>query len=368
MGLCFDRPDSALQGLKASERLGGLAPFGDFESFDIPQTSDRLRFAWDHFRSVVFRRPYTWYTHDVNRVKGRLRALLKDGNFDVVHMDSMDLIALLPELQEIPVVVTHHNVESLLLRRRADSATNRLVRWYLSHQARLLETAERWWLPRVALNLAVSEGDAALFRGIAPAAKLAVVPNGVDTEYFTPSSGPVDGCVFVGGTSWYPNLDALEWFVADVLPRLRVRGMQSQVTWVGRASAEELERYNRIPGFRLTGYVPDIRPFVHSAACFIAPIRVGGGTRLKLLDAWAMGKAVVSTSSGAEGLNYLDGENILIADSAELFADRVMIALTDAGRRTSLEAGARSVAEREYGWQVIGAKLRSLYFSLLKAL
>ena len=366
MGLCFDRPDSALQGMSVSERLGGLVPFGSFESFEIPQAGDRLRFVWDHLRSLVLRRPYTWYIHDVNRVKARLRVLMKGGSFDVVHMDSMDLIALLPELRDIPVVVTHHNVESSLLRRRAEAAPNKLVRWYLSHQARLLEIAERWWLPRVALNLAVSEGDAALFLGIAPTAKLAIVANGVDTEYFNPSNVPVDGCVFVGGTSWYPNLDALEWFVADVLPRLRVRGMHAQVTWVGRASPEEIERYNRIPGFRLTGYVPDIRPYVHSAACFIAPIRVGGGTRLKLLDAWAMGKAVVSTSSGAEGLNYVDGKNILIADSAESFADRVMVALTDAGRRRSLEAEARSVAVREYSWQVIGAKLRSLYFSLLK--
>ena len=363
-GLCFDRPDNALKGMTIAERLDGIAGYGRFEVVAIPQSSSRIRFGWDHCRSVVMRRPYTWYIHDVPEVRKRLRALLKKDAYDAVHVDSLDLVALLPELEGLPVALTHHNVESSLLQRRARRESNRIVSAYLSHQASLLDRAERYWIPRVALNIAVSKGDAESFARVAPTANIAVVPNGVDTEYFSPMAEQTDGCVFVGGTSWYPNLDALEWFVAEVLPHLRSLGMQGQVVWVGRATPAQLERYNHVPGLRLTGYVPDIRPFVRAASCFIAPLRVGGGTRLKLLDAWAMGKAVVSTSLGAEGLEIAEGENILIADTARDFAKHVMLVLEDSLVRSRLEEGARGIAEREYSWDVLGKRMRSLYMSL----
>ena len=149
-------------------------------------------------------------------------------------------VALLPELRRLPVVLTHHNVESTLLKQRAERARNPATAYYLGFQASLLRRAEQEWLSLVAANVAVSDKDAAEFRQIAPGARVEVVPNGVDTDYFHPKVGPTAGCVFVGGTSWYPNLDGLEWFVAEILPRLRGRGMTEEVTWVGRATGAEL--------------------------------------------------------------------------------------------------------------------------------
>src|SRR5690606_7086949 len=129
--------------------------------------------------------------------------------------------------------------------------------------------------------------------------------------------------VFVGGYSWYPNRDALYYFGEEILPRIR-RTTNVAVTWVGRAPTSVIDECSRKYGIRLTGYVEDIRPFVESAACYVVPLRIGGGTRLKILDAWAMGKAVVSTSVGCEGLQAVDRENILIRDDADAFASSVV--------------------------------------------
>jgi polysaccharide biosynthesis protein PslH len=351
--LCFDRRDRATAHLSLASRLDALAALGHFEAFPIPQDGSRARFVWDHARSVASGQPYTWYVHDSAAFNARLISILAERRFDLVHVDSLDLVRLLPLVQFLPTVCTHHNVESELLRRRGGP--------YLSFQANAIERAERHWLPRVALNVAVSPDDARALRDLAPNAKVAVVPNGVDTEYFKPCHQGESGCVFVGGTSWHPNRDALHWFVEDVLPRLRQRGIEPTVTWVGRATDAERKQFSRVDGLRLTGYVDDIRPYVASAACYIAPLRVGGGTRLKLLDAWAMGKAIVSTPIGAEGLGARHGVDMLLADSAEEFADSIALLLRDETLRQRIGAEARRTAVERFSWTKIGETVRALY-------
>jgi glycosyltransferase involved in cell wall biosynthesis len=163
--------------------------------------------------------------------------------------------------------------------------------------------------------------------------------------------------VFVGGTSWFPNRDALEWFTAEVLPALRRLGVDTLVTWVGRCTPQERARGDGIAGLRMTGYVDDIRPYLERAACFIAPLRVGGGTRLKLLDAWAAGKAIVSTRAGAEGLDAVHEGDLLLADSADEFASCVARTLADAALRRRLGTAGRARAERDFSWPHIGARL-----------
>lgn len=358
--LCFDRRDAALAGSSLEERVAGIAPYAAVDVFAIPQDGSRRRLVADHLRSMVRRRPYTWYVHESRAALARLRALLATTRFDVVHVDSLDLVRLLPELGALPVVCTHHNVESQLLRRRAGTEPP-VRRAYLRHQAGLLEAAERAWLPRVRANVTVSDEDADTFRAMVPGARCVTIPNGVDVEFFRPLDVPQQGCVFVGGTSWYPNRDALAWFAADILPRLRALGVADEVAWVGRARDEERTEYERHAGLRLTGYVDDIRPHVAAARCFIAPLRVGGGTRLKLLDAWAMGKAIVSTTIGAEGLGARHEHDMLLADTAEDFAQAVRRVLADDALRRRLERNARIAAVERFGWEAIGARMRALY-------
>ncbi len=205
--------------------------------------------------------------------------------------------------------------------------------------------------------MAVSGEDRRRFGRLAPGAPFAVVPNGVDTHTFRPASVPQAGVVFVGGYSWYPNRDALAHFAEDVLPLLRAQVPGVQVRWVGRAPDEVRREYRERHGMELTGYVEDIRPSVHQAACYVVPLRVGGGTRLKILDAWAMGKAVVSTSVGCEGLDARDGENILVRDDPAEFAAAVRRVLEDDALRARLGEAARRTAEEVYEWEVIGRSM-----------
>ena len=365
-GLCYDRPDPHLAGVPLDERMAAMARHGRFTLLPIPQCSSRARLAFDHARSILTRRPYTWYVHDSGAARSSLLGLLARFDPDIVHVDSLDMVRLLPLLGSRPTVVTHHNVESQLLERRAAGERSMARRRYLHWQAAALRRAESHWMPRVALNVVVSPEDEAEFRRLAPAARFAVVPNGVDVEHFRPSRGPTTGSVFVGGTTWHPNRDALHWFVAEILPRLRAKGEHSTVTWVGRATAEERERYAGVGGLRFTGYVDDIRPYVDAAACFIAPLRFGGGTRLKLLDAWAMGKAVVSTSAGAEGLGGRSGYDLLLADEPDHFADAMLRVLRNQDLEHRLGARGRESAVARFSWPVIGSGMSRVYHDIAR--
>lgn len=363
-GLCFYRQDPAAETMSLADRLDHLSQFGSWRAIPIPQQESRVRLVADHLRSILTARPYTWYMHDSGKFERELRAALAR-SYALVHLDSLDLVRYAPLVAGLPLTCTHHNVESSLLRRRARGSHNPVLRRYLGLQARFLEGVERHWLPRMSLNIAVSSEDLAELSKLNPQAKLALIPNGVDTDYFSPTDSAGPGAVFVGGTNWFPNRDALQWFVSEVLPLLRERGYRDSITWVGFCTPEERHRYAGIAGFTLTGYVADVRPYISAAACFIVPLRMGGGTRLKVLDAWSMGKAVVSSRIGCEGLAVEAGENILIADTPEEFTDAILRVTGDTSLRNHLGAQARRTVEQRYAWDVIGAELRSLYSQLI---
>lgn len=367
--LCFKRSDARTTGHDADAAIAALRELCPAEAFEVPQARSRMRFLGDHLTSLVRGRPFTVYKHASRSFRDRLVELLATGAFDLVHVDSLDLSGYLPRLAGLRVVCVHHNIESELLRRRASVERWLWLRWYLRRQAQLLEREERYWCPRVDLNITVSESDAKLLRGLAPEAETVVIPNGVDTEHFRPGFAPTREweLVFVGGAGWFPNRDGMTWFCEEILPRVRARSGSSpaRVVWVGKASEQDTSYFDRRYGVQLTGYVKDIRPLVHRAACYIVPLRVGGGTRLKILDAWAMGKAVVSTPVGCEGLDARDGENILIRGDPESFAEAVVAVVGDPELRHRLAAEARATAERKYSWEIIGAEMNRTYLGLL---
>jgi polysaccharide biosynthesis protein PslH len=361
--LCFYRWKAGRLEQDIASSVQALQRFGMVEAFPIPQEHSRWRLISDHGRSVAFGRTYTAYAYASAAFTDRLNELLRTQEFDLVHADSLDLSGYFPMLKDLPIVCTHHDVQSDLLRRRAMQESG-WRRRYVAHQARLMEREERYWCPRVTLNVNVSPRDAQAMAQLAADARFAVVPNGVDLEYFKPEPNPGTGAVFVGGTTWFPNRDALQYFHADILPRLRDAGERAPVTWVGRATKREREQYSA-DGLELTGFVEDIRPYVHGAACYIVPLRVGGGTRIKILDAWAMGKAVVSTSVGCEGLNAIDGQNILVRDTPGEFCDAICQVLNDSELRNRLGRAGRTTVEETYGWQAIGERMVAEYLGLL---
>jgi glycosyltransferase involved in cell wall biosynthesis len=341
--------------------LEGLRELADADAFPIPQDQSRIRWYWDHLRSILRRKPYTAYMYATQTVTSRLGELMQRKKFDVVHVDSLDLAHYLRNFASLPVVCGHHNIESALLRRRANLQHSRLVNRYMRLQANLLQSQERYWCAKVALNITCSNADSELLRSISVGSSVMTVPNGVDTLEFPADYSGSDGLVFVGGYTWFPNRDGMEWFADSVLPIIRRRHPNLPVTWVGRMPDDVGRRMQAEHRISVTGYVDDIRPIVQRAACMIVPIRVGGGTRLKVLDGWSMGKAIVSTTIGCEGLDARNEHNMLVADSPEAFAEATLNLLANPALRERLGRTGRKTVENTYDWSVIQRQLLEAY-------
>lgn len=346
-----DSPASAVQ------IPGELAALGSFDAVPIPQETSRLRLVWDHVRSIVQRRPYTVYVYRSRGFEKRLETLLGSGPWQLIIADSLDLSGWFGLLDARLLVCGHHDVESAQLEKRATVEPRWWKRNYIKWQARRMHEEERRWCPRVALNLMVSEPDRRRLATMV-GGRYAVIPNGADIEAQATTPESVSGCLFVGSSSWLPNRDAMEFFVRDILPSLQQRVPNVAVTWVGNVTGRD-RRELEGSGIRLSGYVDDVRPWIVPAACCIVPLRAGSGTRLKILEAWAFGKAVVSTTVGCEGLEAVDGENILVRDDPVAFAGAVAQVLEEPSLRDRLGENGRRTVERRYDWRVIGRHLRT---------
>jgi glycosyltransferase involved in cell wall biosynthesis len=321
-----------------------------------------------HASSLLTGKPYTFFEYGNPMYARELNAAVGRASPDLVHLDSMDLYRWLPMLPAVPTACTHHNVESDLLNLRADHLSNRAARIYVRHQAREVERVERKLCPRFDVNIMTSRIDAERLQILATGARTDVVPNGVDVNYFRPTPRePVTAgrVIFLGPTYMFPNRDAVEFFLDGIWPIVRKRCPAATIDLIGKSRPGDKAAFEGHSGVACHGYVADIRPYFAEAACSVVPLRVGGGTRLKILDAWSMGKALVSTSIGCEGLETVDGENILIRDDPTEFAEAVVDVLSDGQLRERLGRAGRKTAEEIYAWPVIGEKLTALYGELL---
>jgi glycosyltransferase involved in cell wall biosynthesis len=221
---------------------------------------------------------------------------------------------------------------------------------------RKMEAAERRYLRLADRVLTVSESDRDAFRPFVDPAKLTVIPTGVDVDYFQPIPGKESpSClVFTGSMDWLPNEDAILFFVDAILPLIKQQCPDASLEVVGRSPSRKLQALAQTEkSLHLTGWVDDIRPFVARGAVCIVPLRIGGGTRLKIFEAMAMNKAVISTSVGAEGLPVCSGKNILLADTPSAFADSVISLLRDSNQRHRLGSAARVLVQENYSWSKI---------------
>ena len=332
----------------------------------IPSQVSLARQAWDHARSIATGQAYTYYEYSAAAFARQLDRMSRRG-FDLVHLDSLDLYRWADGF-DVPVTCTHHNIESELLRLRAIHLDHPLLSRYVAFQGRRTESVERALTRSFALNLMMSSIDEERLRRLAPGARTTVIPNGVDTEKLQPGQGDTGVAgrvVFLGPLYMFPNRDGIEFFIEDVWPLVRQSRPDATLHLVGAASARDRRRLDKVPGVTCHGFVDDIRVPINAAECCIVPLRVGGGTRLKLLDYWALGKAVVSTAVGAEGLAVREGENILLRETAGEFARATVAVLDDADLRSRIGNGARRTAEEVYDWRRIGDKLLAEYADLL---
>jgi polysaccharide biosynthesis protein PslH len=298
------------------------------------------------------------------------RAMLDEHRDALVHFDSIDLALFAGRAAGFAKVLNHHNCESALAMRRARAEPNPVEKLYLQSQARKLTRLEQSICPLFDLNLAVSLADAELLKARSPSASFHVVENGTDTDYFVPltASEESGSLIFAGSLNWYPNVSAIQFFVRDVWPVVKRQRPGARLYVVGMKPAAWLAAWLRQdPQITLVDSPPDIRPWIARAAVVICPMRDGGGTKVKILDAMAMGKAVVSTSLGSEGLEARHREHLLIADDPQDFAGCALEVLRDRTLRKRLGTAARAFAEREYSWRVVGGHLEEAYEKVLGA-
>jgi glycosyltransferase involved in cell wall biosynthesis len=282
----------------------------------------------------------------------------------LVHFDSIDLALYFPPAANSRKVLNHHNCESAMAERRAEKESHPLKRVYLRNQAHKLKRLEQQACHQFDVNLTVSELDTQTLQRQNPQAHCHVVENGTDTDYFHPSDIAVEPntLIFAGGLSWYPNVSGIRYFVGEIWPLLKQMSPGIRLYLAGRSPTPAVAKLARLdPAIELVADPPDIRPWIWKAAVFICPIIDGGGTRLKILDAMAMGKAIVSTTIGAEGLGAQQGREILIADRPEDFAAEVLRLLKDNPLRCQLAAQGRSLVEKTYAWSVIAGHLDQAY-------
>ena len=311
--------------------------------------------------------PFSLIAHRSAAFQSRVLELLATVPFDLIHVDTLALCQFVPPGRSIPAVLTHHNIEWMLMERRAQVERGLVGRRFLRREASKLRAYESMTSPAFDINVMVSREDEKILARRLPGVRTAVVPNGVDTEYFTPSEDPESpALVYAGGMNMFANRDAVMHFLTEIWPRVRANVPEVRFFAVGQDPPKELMALAaRDPRIVVTGYVSDIRPLVKQAAVYVVPLRVGGGTRLKVLDAMAMGKALVSTSVGCEGIAVRSQEHLVIADDPESFASATVALLNGADRRRALGRAARALVERLYAWPVVAGLLRQAYNSAL---
>jgi polysaccharide biosynthesis protein PslH len=289
-------------------------------------------------------------------VRRELRSLLKQETYDVIVCDFAIAACVIPWDSPTPKVLFTHNVEAAIWRRHYEVATNLIWKAISLQEWRKMERAERRYLRLADQVLTVSGTDRDTFAAFVDPAKLTVIPTGVDVDYFhpTPTEEVENSLVFTGSMDWLPNEDAILYFADAILPLIKQKCPGVFLEVVGRSPSHKLQALAEVEkSVRLTGRVEDIRPFVARGSVYVVPLRIGGGTRLKIFEAMAMGKAVVSTSVGAEGLPVRSGGNILLADSPQEFADSVTSVLRDPKERLRLGAAARTLVQEQYSWSKV---------------
>jgi sugar transferase (PEP-CTERM/EpsH1 system associated) len=297
--------------------------------------------------------PYNVTKYCRPEVRRRLRELLNQETYDVILCDFLVAAGVIPWNAPTPKVIFTHNVEAAIWRRHYEVATNPLWKAISWQEWRKMEAAERRYLRLADHVLTVSETDRNAFAAFLDRGKLTVIPTGVDVDYFQPLPAEEisQSLVFTGSMDWLPNEDAIFHFADAILPLIQQQCPDVSLEVVGRSPSRKLQALaERERGIRLTGWVEDIRPFVARGSICIVPLRIGGGTRLKIFEAMAMAKAVVSTTVGAEGLPVRDGENIVLADTPGDFAASVISLLHDSNQRRRLGASARALVQEKYSW------------------
>ncbi len=319
---------------------------------------DYLLYASTFFTGL----PHSMAKYYTKALRRKLDETLRRG-FDVVVCDFMFPAGLLDWNSGTKIVLFTHNVESEIWERQARVARSWVERTGSRREYRTMREAEKKYARLADHVVTVSERNREFFAQYAPPGRVSVVSTGVDLDYFhpTPEAELPDRVVFTGSYNWPPNRDAAEWYCDEILPLIRaqVPGIESWI--VGKSPpASLLRRAEAGPAFHVTGRVEDVREYLRPCPVYVVPMRGGSGTRLKVFEAMASGKAIVSTPMGAEGLPVVHERDILLADSPAEFARQVVRVLKDEGLRRRLGSAARSLVEESFSWKKAAGEFEAI--------
>lgn len=276
---------------------------------------------------------------------------------DLVVCDFLAPSVNVPERLSRPTLLFQHNAEAVIWRRYADTQTRRLARLFFREQWRRMKAFEHTACRKFDAIVAVSAQDRSIMEDEYGAPLVRHIPTGVDTAYFCPSRTVEPEpyhLVFSGSMDWLPNDDAMKLFSREILPRIRASLPAATVTIVGRNPLPGIKALAREhPFIRVTGAVEDVRPYIEQASVYVIPLRIAGGTRLKVFEAMAMEKPIVSTSIGVEGLPVTNGTDVLIADEPQAFADAVVHLLRNRGIGKQIGLAAAAKVRTQFGWKPV---------------
>ncbi len=340
---------------------------------ELPAETSKLTLLWILFKSVFTRHPFTSNWAQSAGLRDTLRSTVANGQYDVIYFDTISLAEYRKVAGDTARVLNHHNVESHLFERRVPRESHPLKRWYLGMEAKKLRAFEEECLAQFDANLTCSELDSQRLREISPPARCEVVANGVDVGYF--QSGKEGGdarepghLIMVSGMNWFPNRDAVLYMVEQIWPRLTQEMPDLKLTIVGASPPQQvLDLAARDPRLTVTGFVDDVRPYMEKAQVYLCPMRDGGGTRLKILDALSMGVPIVSTTMAVEGIHVQPERDVLTADTPDQFVRQIRRLVQDADLRQSIATNGRTFVEQNFSWSVVGRRMQEIFKSLVEA-
>jgi sugar transferase (PEP-CTERM/EpsH1 system associated) len=313
-------------------------------------------------------RPYSMAKYCRPEVSLRLRRLLSEQSYDVILCDFLLTAAVIPWENKTPKVLFTHNVEAQIWERHYKVSRNPVWKAVSWREFRTLDRFEKSSVQQADHVLTVSETDRDIFARTIQPEKMTVIPTGVDLDYFQPGKAEEEqpsSMVFTGSMDWTPNEDAIFYFADQVFPRILTEVPEAQLWVVGRNPGGKLQALAAANSrIKITGTVDDIRPYIRRSNVYVVPLRIGGGTRIKIFEAMASGKAVVSTTIGAEGLPIRHGRDLILADEPAEFARSVVSLIRNPKERDDLGRAARLLVEQKYGW---AAAADTLYEALARA-
>jgi sugar transferase (PEP-CTERM/EpsH1 system associated) len=308
--------------------------------------------------------PYAIRKYQSTQLRGEIIKRAEAGRVDLIVCDFLAPAGNVPFAVQCPTVLFQHNVEAMIWKRHYEVQHNLLKKSYLFLEWLKMRAFERRMCRRFDAVVAVSTEDREQMQNEYGIESVFDVPTGVDTKFFRPSGNErldAHNIVFTGSMDWLPNEDAISYFTEQVMPRIKREIPDATLTVVGRKPYPSLlELAKRDPSIVVTARVDDVRPYMERAAAYVVPLRIGGGTRLKIYEAMAMEKAIVSTTIGAEGLPVKDGAELLLADTAESLAEALVRVLKDKTLAAALGARAAATVREKFGWERVAERFSDI--------